>query len=212
MEEARAEEMATVKRMQVWIKVDRDRCIRETGRPPIKLRWVDTNKGDDEAPNYRSRLVARDIKRKGEDSIFAPTPPLEALRAILSLTATREFWPKECWEGASAEGPQRVQISFIDISRAYFNARTTDSDPVYVDLPEEDKEDGMCGILVKSMYGTRDADHNWEHEYREFMEGERFVVGQASPCVFKHPKRKIRAVIHGDDFTLLGSSWDLDWF
>ena len=118
----------------VWTKVPRKECFDNTGKPPITVKWVDTNKGDDDAPNYRSRLVARDIKRKGEDSIFAPTPPLEALRAILSLTATREFWPKESWEGVSSESPHRIQISFIDISRACFNARTTDSDPVYVDL------------------------------------------------------------------------------
>ena len=36
--EARAEEMATVKRMGVWIKVDREQCYRDTGKPPIKLR------------------------------------------------------------------------------------------------------------------------------------------------------------------------------
>ena len=49
----------------------------KTGRPPITVRWVEVNKGDDEAPNYRSRLVAREIRMAGEDAIFAPTPPLE---------------------------------------------------------------------------------------------------------------------------------------
>lgn len=70
----------------------------------------------------------------------------------------------------------------------------------------------MCGILKKWMYGTRDAAHNWEHEYKEFVEAERFIVGKASPCVFRHPERRIRAVIHGDDFTLLGYPSELDWF
>ena len=70
----------------------------------------------------------------------------------------------------------------------------------------------MCGKLVKSMYGTRDAAQNWEREYCEFMEEERFLTGKASPCVFRHPERKLRVVIHGDDFTVLGFEKDLDWF
>ena len=31
------------------------------GKPPISVKWVDVNKGDDLNPNYRSRLVAREI-------------------------------------------------------------------------------------------------------------------------------------------------------
>ena len=45
-----------------------------------------------------------------------------------------------------------------------------------------------------------------------FMEEAGFVRGLASPCTFFHPQRKMRAVIHGDDFTLLGFDSDLDWF
>ena len=52
------------------------------------MKWVDTNKGDDQSPNYRSRLVAREVRQHWEQAIFAPTPPLEALRTILSIAAT----------------------------------------------------------------------------------------------------------------------------
>ena len=56
VEAARAEELAVVKRMQVWLKVRREECFQATGRPPIKLRWVDINKSC--TPKYRSRIVA----------------------------------------------------------------------------------------------------------------------------------------------------------
>ena len=59
------------------------------GRPPISVRWVETNKGDDQTPNIRSRLVAREIRTAGQDAIFAPTPPLESLRMILSMATTK---------------------------------------------------------------------------------------------------------------------------
>ena len=39
-----------------------------------------------------------------------------------------------------------------------------------------------------------------------------FMQGMASSCVFYHAKRKLRTVIHGDDFTTLGYDADLDWY
>ena len=45
------------------------------------------DKGDDETPNYRSRLVAREIRKKGENQMFALTPPRESLAAVLPLAA-----------------------------------------------------------------------------------------------------------------------------
>jgi hypothetical protein len=83
---------------------------------------------------------------------------------------------------------------------------------VYVDLPPEDHEEGMCGKLVKAMYGTRDAAQNWELEYTEMLTEAKFKQGEFSPCVFFHEERCIRVVVHGDDFTILGRKRDLDWF
>ena len=79
-------------------------------------------------------------------------------------------------------------------------------------MPEEDHEEGLCGQLVRSMYGTRDAARNWEMGYAGFAKGIGFEQGVASPCAFYHAGRNIRAAIHGDDFTLLGHKKDLDWF
>ena len=49
----------------------------KTGRRPISVWWVETSKGDDDNPNIRSRLVAREIRMAGQDAIFALIPPLE---------------------------------------------------------------------------------------------------------------------------------------
>ena len=51
--EARAEEMELVKKMKVYDKVPRT----EAPGKPIPVRWVDTNKGTEADPNYRSRVV-----------------------------------------------------------------------------------------------------------------------------------------------------------
>ena len=115
-------------------------CWDKTNRPPVTVRWVETNKGDDVNPNIRSRLVARQIRGPGQDAVFAPTPPLEALRTVLSLAATDlPNKPKRCRDPSS---DKRCQVSFVDISRAYFNAPTDPNDPTYVALPAEDPDHG----------------------------------------------------------------------
>ncbi len=85
---ARKEELRYFALKGVWKKKPRREAFEKTGKPPITVKWVDVNKGDDIHPRYRSRLVAREIRHPGEESIFAPTPPLESLRTVLSLAAT----------------------------------------------------------------------------------------------------------------------------
>ena len=49
----------------------------------ISTKWLDVNKGDEASPNYRARLVGREIAREKRDDILAATPPLESLKALL---------------------------------------------------------------------------------------------------------------------------------
>ena len=89
---------------------------------------------------------------------------------------------------------------FIDIKRAYMYAPETRE--VYVQLPEQDSEPGMCGRLLKSMYGTRGAAQSWESHYGSiFTEQLGFKQGVASVCCFYHEERDIRVVVHGDGFS-----------
>ena len=81
---ARKKELEYFDGKLVWEKKPMSEARRVTGKPPVTVRWVDVNKGDNLNPNVRSRLVARQMRQAGEDAIFAPTPPLEALRSILS--------------------------------------------------------------------------------------------------------------------------------
>ena len=63
---ARKLELAYFESKKVLLKRLRTEAFTRTGRPAISVRWIDTNKGDDDNPNYRSRLVAREIRRRGE--------------------------------------------------------------------------------------------------------------------------------------------------
>ena len=59
---ARLEEMRQVHEHKVYEKVPIEECWSKTGKNPIKTRWLDINKGDEDNPEYRSRLVAKEIK------------------------------------------------------------------------------------------------------------------------------------------------------
>ena len=77
------------------------------------------------------------MKNAGDEAIFAPTPPLETLRTVLSLATTQ--LPGQGPICTDPESEDRVQISLVDISRAYSNARIDQSipeDQTFVDLPQ----------------------------------------------------------------------------
>ena len=142
---------------------ERAEGFQQAGKHPISVKLVDTNKGDDEHRKYRSMLLAREIRRCGEDSIYAQTPRLDALRTILMLAATPELWAPD-W--VPDDGPHRMQVSCIDIARAYFNARTDFKHPVYVNVTLEDPDSGkgICRGLNIHMRGTRGAGDWWHCE------------------------------------------------
>ena len=79
---ARKLEINYFKKMGVYKKVPRLRA-RELSCKVIITKWLDTNKGDDITPNYRSRLVGREIKRANRVDLFAATPPLETSPNVL---------------------------------------------------------------------------------------------------------------------------------
>ena len=61
---------------------------------------MDTNKGDSEDPDVRSRLVARDFKSKNggdREDLFAATPPIEAERLVQSRAVTKSRRPNGTW-------------------------------------------------------------------------------------------------------------------
>ena len=103
-----------------------------------------------------------------------------------------------------------MKLDFIDVRRAYFHAKARR--PVFIELPAEEAEEGMCGELQKSMDGTRDVAQNWEREYCDMLEGAGFTRGLATSCAFYDKVQDIRVVVHGDDFSVLGYEKDLGCF
>ena len=190
--------MAIVRQRGVYERRPWGEARQKTGKVPIKLRWVDTNKGTESEPNYRSRIVAMEFKRDSRLDLFAPTPPLEAMKLVIS-------------NAASQDGPWHNRVLMaIDIKRAYFYAKSIRD--TYVELPKEDYQNGdehMCGLLKLSLYGTRDAAMNWEAEINSTMKAVGYTKGLASACVYRHCQFDSTAAIHGDDILIEGDEADV---
>ena len=112
VEGARAEDIGYYYKIQMYDQVPIAECLARTGKQPIGVRWIDHNKGDDLHEKYRSRLVAQQFNSGPmDDNIFAATPPLEALRMVISNATT---------------GKRGKVIMIADVSRAYMYARIPD--------------------------------------------------------------------------------------
>ena len=194
---AKREEIEIFNQFPVYRKVPLEDAYHFTGKGPIGTRWVDVNKGDDKDPEYRCRFVAKEIQRKHNEAIFAATPSLEGKKVLFSLATT-----------GTKNSRDPLKLLFIDVKRAYFYAKA--KRPVFVQLPEEDYLEGYCGRLERAMYGTRDAASNWEAAYTKGLVEDGFIPGTASPCAFLNPELDVKCVVHGDDFTFLGTDAVLD--
>ena len=62
----------------------------ETKENIICTKLIDMSKGDFDNPKIRSRLVGKEFRTGPDDSLYASTPPLEALRVLLSRAATTD--------------------------------------------------------------------------------------------------------------------------
>lgn len=195
---ARKLEMDFFKRMGVYTKVKREHWMKI-----ITTKWLEINKGDNENPNVRARLVGRELKMDKRDDLFAATPPLESLKTIIAICASKQF---------HVERSERFIIMSTDIKRAYFHAPATR--PIFIEIPREDREPGDEGMVARlnlSLYGTRDAAMNWTKCYTELLVNNGFSVGKANPCNFYHGNRQVSVTVHGDDFTSTGRERDLKW-
>ena len=84
----------------------------------MSLRWVDTDKGDADGPNYRSRLAVREVKKAMKKSdvpsaaeLFSGLPPPESVKALLSLFVSH----------SQEEAKGKRTLAMCDICRAHFH-------------------------------------------------------------------------------------------
>ena len=148
--------------------------------------------------NVRSRLLAKQINTGKEQGLFAATPPLEALRMLLTATVTG-FKPKV--------------LMLNDVRRAKMYVRTTSD--MYVSCAKTTTPSWAtrtdAGSLQSRCMETKAAAHDWQLEVTRTMEDLGLKQSKASPCVFWHRQRDISAHVRGDDFVSSGERSVLEW-
>ena len=70
---ARKRELEYLSERKVYTYASTSAAIRRTGRKPLRLKWIDSNKGDRGRYDIRSRLVCTEVRPKGVEAIFAAT-------------------------------------------------------------------------------------------------------------------------------------------
>ena len=195
---ARLKEIQYIEDNKVWRRIPRPEALRR-GYKNVKGRWIDMNKGDStnckKSSRYRSRYVAEEFNTGDEDGPFASTPPLEALRLIISDVATRD-----------QEEDKVIVVN--DVARAYFEAPARRT--ICVELPKGETHEGDdVGLLFP---GTRDASAHFREEVRKVLTKAGLKIGKYNPITHYHEKVGIKAMVHGDDFTSSWSRKSLRWF
>ena len=197
--EARKEELKCIHSRDVYEEAEVEQCYAETSRPPISLRWVDTNKGT-EKPRIRSRLVVCELRcetQHMEAELFSAMPPLEALILMVSILVGRK---RIMWRG---------KLGTYDISSTHFCGVAKRN--VFVALPEEEAKPGKCALLKRTMYGTRDAGATLQDDYFQHLEARGYVRGSSSPSIFRGTgDDETAGLVHGDDFAVLSDDKGLD--
>ena len=156
------------------------------GTKTVRGRFVDNMKDD----RVKSRFVAAEVARDVRYDVHAGTPPLKALRTIISLAATR----------GGKRNPRSV--AFYDIVAAFVHASIDEVVAVY---PSDGLLDrGECFLLLKALYGTRKASKRWQQHYTRVLKGYGWVASSVVPGIFHHRNPAGTCGCHGDDFMAEG--------
>ena len=167
----------------------------------ISIKWVITNKGTEQHPIAKARLVAREFNtgdKRGE--LFAGTPGLMSIRTVISRATTKR-----------EDGAKRsIMLADVKTASLYGDARR----PLYVELPLEDPMSASgryVGKLERTMCGTRDAPTIWQDHLRETLLEMKFKESVTHLGVFQHETWEILLCVHVDYLLCTGLRDDLMW-
>ena len=159
-------ELNQLKRMGTWQLVEKPE-----GAVPIRNKWVLVKKRNKagEIIKYKARMVAKGCaQRPGYDylEMHSPVVRMETIRAILAVAATRKLF-----------------IYQLDIKGAYLNRKLKQR--VYMRQPEGyDDGTGRVCMLVKTLYGLKQAGREWNQEFDSKLRRRGYVRLRSDPCVY----------------------------
>ena len=167
-EKAIQAELDQLDKMGTWMIIDPPK-----DRVPVSNKWVLTKKYNKEGhfQKYKARLVAKGYSQMpGMDytDTFAPVVHLETIRTLLALAIS------ESWE-----------MQQVDVKGAYLNG--TIKEEIYMRQPEGyDDNSGRLCRLIKSLYGLKQAGHEWNNQLNKQLESHGWRSLIVDPCAYIH--------------------------
>ncbi|KAJ5137217.1 Reverse transcriptase RNA-dependent DNA polymerase [Penicillium atrosanguineum] len=164
-----------------WRIIDRER-----NKKPLTLRWVFRVKDDG---TYKARLVVRGFQQvPGRDflDVYAVTARPMSFKVFMALYAAYSW---DCHH--------------VDVVAAFLNADLKES--IQIELPEivKDEHPGKVGLLMRSLYGLRQAPLEWYNTLKGVLLSLGFTRTYADHSVFTHAGKRIYVLVHVDDMLLL---------
>jgi len=140
----------------------------------IGSKWVHTVKTnpEDKSKRFKSRLVAQgfsQVKGLNYQETFAPVLSKVSMLALLTLAA------KNDWE-----------VHTMDVRSAYLNAKLHED--IYMRIPPDTNigdTKWQCLKLRKSVYGLKQAGHEWNTLLDRSLRGIGWEPSKWEPCVYK---------------------------
>ena len=82
-----------------------------------------------------------------------------------------------------------------------------------IELPREEQVKGedLIGELLKSLYGTRKAAHNWDKKWQRVIIDSGFVIVPLSSAIVCCRECELCGFVHGDDIIVTCDSMQLAW-
>ena len=192
-ESAVRDELAQLLRKGTWKLV-----TKPDGAVPITNKWVFTKKYNKNGDllKYKARLVVKGCAQRpgyDYDETYSPVVRLETIRVILALSIS-----------------ENLIIHQMDVKGAYLNG--TLKETVYMNQPEGyEDETGRTCLLVKTLYGLKQAGREWNRELDDKLQKHRFTRLKSDPCAYVQGDKGKREIITVwvDDLLLFASSVQL---
>ena len=137
MKEARQKKLKYLRELGVYEKVDYRAAVAKYNVTPVDTKWVDIDKAFEEPMQIRSRLVAKECKKRRQARLVCRNSP--------AGSSDSQIIPI-----AASDSPE-ISLMHVDVSRAYFHAKAQMLVPVK--LPVEGcsgKDKGIIRLLQKS--------------------------------------------------------------
>jgi hypothetical protein len=150
-------------------------------------------KSDDTIDKYKARLVARGFSQiEGIDyfDTTAPVTKMTSLKVLLSIAAINDY-----------------EIDQMDVSTAFLIPELTEE--LYMEQPKGFEAVGSKNKvwkLKKSIYGLKQASHEWYQEIKQTLINLEFQQSKTDPCVFFKDQlndEKFYIILYVDDLLLM---------